>query len=289
MTAIKPSSHITEIKSALARADVSGTLPELPKSITDWLAQLVLLDGVPLSYLVPEPDLLPTESLRFFYLDSNWLRRLIDGALSIGLSSSLDVGVLLATYEDTVLESLSKLSSVRAARRGLTATIEATDETPTTITGFLLRSRVVSGWPGMEVAAYADPNGRPLTLLRLDRVNSDIMLGLFMGVPSEVRFLEPPEGLHFGVIPQAGEPIVYLRGLGYGDDPAGIQILPAVAGPLVERDAATGVLNISGSVDSLKAALKTAGAWSEGDPFTSAEFAIQMTRGAGLQIFQWSS
>jgi hypothetical protein len=34
---------------------------------------------------------LPPESVRFFYLDPNWLATLVEGALSIGIESSRDV------------------------------------------------------------------------------------------------------------------------------------------------------------------------------------------------------
>jgi hypothetical protein len=294
MTALAPDSLIAAIRDRLvgppARGDAAlaaqDQTPPLPDDVLAWLAELVLLYGLPLEYVVANPALLPAESLRFFYLDSNWQRRLIDGALSIGLSSSLDSLSLLVTYEDTVLQTLNGTTGVRAQLRGKTKRIEATG-TPGIITGFLLRSAVVSGWPGMEVSAYADPGQTALPLLRLDRVTSDIMLGLFNGLPSEVNFLEPPEGLHFGVIPSSSQSTVFLRGLGYGGFAPGIQLQPTASATLVTRSSAAGMLDIAASVTALQTALQAKGAWSSGDPFTSAEFAIQMTRGAGLQIFQW--
>ncbi len=58
--------------------------------IADWLAQRYLLKGVPFEALAPLADLLPPESVRFFYLDTNWLDALLEGALSIGIESSRD-------------------------------------------------------------------------------------------------------------------------------------------------------------------------------------------------------
>ncbi|MFY8106888.1 MAG: hypothetical protein ACOVKO_08215, partial [Elstera sp.] len=281
-----PSAAITAMRDRLSRTADSGTLPALPDNVTAWLAELVLLYGVPLEYIVPNAALLPTESLRFFYLDQNWQRRLIDGALSIGLGSSADALSLLATYEDSVLDALSFASGVRGQRRGKTARVEAGAATGT-ITGFLLRSSVVSGWPGMEVSAYADPTSAALPLLRLERITSDVLLGLIDGLPSEVNFLEPPEGLHFGIIPSGDNDTVYLRGLGYGGYSAGIQITSAPAVTLTPAGRAAGVFDIAASAASLVTALEAQNALSPSDPFTSAEFAIQMTRGAGLQIFQW--
>ncbi len=281
-----PAAAITAMRDQLTQNAANGTLPALPATVAAWLAELVLLHGVPLEYIVPNAALLPTESVRFFYLDQNWQRRLIDGALSIGLGSSADALTLLATYEDSVLDALSLASGVRGQRRGKTARVEAGAATGT-ITGFLLRSSVVSGWPGMEVSAYANPTSAALPLLRLERITSDIMLGLIDGLPSEVNFLEPPEGLHFGVIPSKGSETVYLRGLGYGDFSAGLQMTSAPAVALTKAGRAAGVFDIAASVASLVTALEAQKALSPADPFTSAEFAIQMTRGAGLQIFQW--
>jgi len=65
-------------------------LPEMkeaaavPEEVTSWLGRLVLLYGVPLHYLVPDEEMLPAESLRFFYLDPIWLQSLVQGACSIG-------------------------------------------------------------------------------------------------------------------------------------------------------------------------------------------------------------
>lgn len=41
----------------------------VPGELRGWLARLRLLQGVPFSYLVADAQLLPRESIRFFYLD----------------------------------------------------------------------------------------------------------------------------------------------------------------------------------------------------------------------------
>ena len=56
--------------------------------ITEWLSRLRLLDGVPFPYIVPSEGMLPSESIRFFHLDRNWLDALVDGALSTGVLDS---------------------------------------------------------------------------------------------------------------------------------------------------------------------------------------------------------
>ncbi|MGE5515808.1 MAG: hypothetical protein ACM31D_08285 [Bacteroidota bacterium] len=286
-----PNTFIQAMLRQLSNADGASDIPALPKDVVAWLAQLVLLYGVPMEYLVAAPDLLPKESLRFFYLDSNWQRRLIDGALSVGLASSLDAATMLASYEDVVLQSLDATPQVRPRLLGKPVA-NAQSSAPDMITGFLLRSAAVSGWPGIEVAAYADPQAAPLKLLRLERVNSDILLGLVDGLPSEVNFLQPPEGLHFGVNTTGGNPDVFLRGLGHGNYPAGLQITPVssqtTAAVTMRANGGAGVIDVAATVATFTNQLAALGAWSAGDPFTSAEFAIQMTRGAGLQIFQWA-
>ena len=55
-----------------------------PEEIADWIAQLKLLRGVPLSSLVGDEMQLPPESIRFFYVDESWTAQMINGALSIG-------------------------------------------------------------------------------------------------------------------------------------------------------------------------------------------------------------
>ena len=67
-------------------AQVDGTAfeSEMPPYMESLLAHLRLLIGVPFEYLVPDPRLLPDESIRFFYLDRSWTDRLVDGAIAVG-------------------------------------------------------------------------------------------------------------------------------------------------------------------------------------------------------------
>ena len=64
--------------------------------------------------------------------------------------------------------------------------------------GFLLRSRVVSGWPTLEVTGY-DEAGNPLTVLRMDHLAPGVLLFLVEGLVHHVDIHEPAEGLHFGL------------------------------------------------------------------------------------------
>ncbi|KAH6991849.1 hypothetical protein EDB82DRAFT_553720 [Fusarium venenatum] len=51
--------------------------------VYSWVLDKIHLGNVPAHYLIPDPAFLPQETLRFFYLDTNWLDALVDGALSL--------------------------------------------------------------------------------------------------------------------------------------------------------------------------------------------------------------
>src|SRR5207253_203005 len=56
----------------------------MPPYMESFLSHLRMLVGVPFEYLVPNADLLPDESIRFFYLDRSWADRMVDGANAVG-------------------------------------------------------------------------------------------------------------------------------------------------------------------------------------------------------------
>ncbi|MCQ0090817.1 hypothetical protein [Roseovarius sp. M141] len=274
-------------------ADANALPVPLPQSVIDWLAQASLLYGVPFEYLVPQARMLPRESIRFFYIDTNWLHRLVEGAVSIGMSSSADTVQLMGAIEKIVDQAMLGTSGVRAKMRGKPAA--PAGQTVGPITGFLLRSAAVSGWPGMEISAYAGTtaDSQKLPLLRLDRLSDNILIALFEGLPKRVDILQPPESLHFGIRPDGSDYYSFLRWLsagGSGNDKhaAGEQI-GSVEAPVAMRSntAHPGVLDITKTAENLKAALKKQSALDPQDTFTSAEFAVQMVRSAGLQSFEW--
>lgn len=168
--------------------------------IQNWLAELCLLYGVPFANLAPDARMLPPESLRFFYVDPNYVEALVSGALSIGLQSSRD-----SLWQDSARSVLRAamaraLPSIRAKKTGRALAADfPTPPISTTIAGLLLRSAMVADWPGLEVRGYSDAAGtQPLTLLRMDRLAPDVMLCLFPSAPARVEISEPKEGLAFG-------------------------------------------------------------------------------------------
>ena|GEM_PF-575637 len=183
----------------------------MPKQIIEWLAQTALLYGVPFNNLVPATSMLPDESIRFFYIDQNWIDSLLDGALSVGIQTSRD-----SLFQQLMRDPLHRatdaaLAEVRDKLLGVPTTGGTTAATATPA-GFILRSAVVSGWPGLEVRAWsAADSTNPMKPLRLDRVSPTVMIGIFPDVPVKLEFNEPSEGLVFGQEDQ-GISIRYLPG-----------------------------------------------------------------------------
>lgn len=170
---------------------------EIPPEIREWLGRLFVLHGVPINYLIPHPKVLEEESLRFFYVDTTWVGALLDGALSIGRSSEsrlfLDKAMagnfLNVVLEDCGIKLLKKNKKVEVIGH---------------ITGFLLRSALVSGWRGLEVIAK-DQNEKKLRALRMERITRDTLLCIYNGQVKQVVINQPRHALHFGVVEENEE------------------------------------------------------------------------------------
>ncbi|GAA1957068.1 hypothetical protein [Catenulispora subtropica] len=142
------------------------------------VAALARMEGVPFTHLVPHPSMLPVESIRFFHVDPGWTGALIDGALSVAVESSRDLYVL--SVFDAVLDK----------------TVADAQKEGTPVAGLLLRSSVVSGWPGLTVTAKA--GSAPVGVPVVKRLSADVLLCLFAAVPDTVWLTEPAHGLVFG-------------------------------------------------------------------------------------------
>lgn len=185
--------------------------PELPVEIENWLGRLALLYGVPFGNLVPDARMLPVESIRFFYVDSNWLEALVDGAFSIGVHSDRDI-----RYHKVMQYVIREATDVASGKlrpelRGeeIKDVIDSDKTEPEAArrdnrirAGFLLRSTIVSGWPGLEICGYKTPEeneDNKLALLRLERLAPDLMLCIFEDIPALLVVNEPAEDFHFGI------------------------------------------------------------------------------------------
>jgi hypothetical protein len=199
---------------------------EVPTDIAGWLGRLHALIGVPFPYLVPDEGMLPPESIRFFRLDTAWVEALVDGAFSIGrsLAPAADTAATVpaalnpSLVLDQVLHPQVTANSRIAAplRRRRAATMQAGPlavadgpPAPQPWYGFVLRSSVVSDYPGLGVNIYpkghtpSDPDATIILLpvRRLDLLGekSDTLICLVEGEPYHIDIHEAPEVLHYGI------------------------------------------------------------------------------------------
>lgn len=190
----------TAVREFLALPDVQQKIADIVADdlagIAEWLARLLLLYPVPFNMLVADERLLKTESLRFFYVDTNWTDALLDGALSLGLESSRQTFFQMMTHGLLADAARDAATRLRASITGVDPPAAQKDQS--LISGFLLRSTLVSGWPTLAVRPYLD-DGTLLRILRMDHLSSNVLLALFWGVPDYIELSEPQEGFRFGV------------------------------------------------------------------------------------------
>lgn len=223
---------------------------QVPKVVTDWLGSLRVLAGVPFAYLVPDEALLPSESLRFFQIDTNWVDALVEGGFSIGRTSPA-----METHDAVVHDQVHRR-----------------DDPPKVMSGFLLRSGVVAGWPGLQVAVR-NQTGALLTVDRLVHLAPSMLLCLVHGDSTigSVELSEPPEGLHFGVDEDARQKTP-RRLVATADGGVGSEMTEKTV-EVIFRPGDGTVFEIRMLVDQLDCA-------------TPAEFALQMIEGVQSVTFE---
>ncbi|CAN5267658.1 hypothetical protein BH10PSE19_BH10PSE19_00750 [soil metagenome] len=236
----------------------------IPATLSTWLAQLRCLVGLPFNYLVADEKLLPKETIRFFHIDTNWLDTVVKGALSIGIHSS----------QDNLFNTLL-LNQFQSAGFG----------EPDPVCGLLLRSAVVSGWPGLSVRINTDSSTTSIVnVLRQERLADDLLLCLFDGIPQQVSICEPQEQLCFGV---SGDSLttgfIELRnltnnkaGFPFNSDPVLNQMLINDTNLKLLRPDSR-VLNISALKEALKQRGVVASAGINSD-FGAADLAVELVR-----------
>lgn len=258
-------------------------------NLADWLGRLRLLHGIPFHYLVPNAAMLPMESIRFFYCNTTWLDYLQEGALSVGRSTSRmvahDLGFashvknlgLLGVRNQRANAYAHLLSHMHPSKATLLTNTTAM-QSDEKITGFLLRSGVVSGWKGLQVEAYDDNEKQPSQVLRMDHLSPNVLLCMFRGVIKSLRIHEEPEVLHFGVDISADAPHDFEKSFRYiSGDKAGIQaddIEPLKINAY--QRGKKGVLRVNDLATAMGEKVTKAGYT---DHFTSREFALQMVEG----------
>lgn len=289
----------------------------LPAVLRNWLGRLRLLYGVPFAYLVPHEKLLPPESVRFFYIDRNWTDRLMDGALSVGKTSTRDYAHHHAMQEVLVSGADDEERCIRRQLRDPSYQPAATAPGGD-LTGMLVRSAVVSGWPGLEVKAYkGQPLGRPsedqyrLQLLRMDRLAPDLLFCLWNDIPTRVEIIEPREGIRFGVDKYVAEKqpdiepadcpsgwsvkLRYVQGNDAGWNRGHMEVDPpgttVVNVPVPVRRADPSVVHVKNLAAKLKATLDQHPQDMPYDPsgageFSAAHLAVEMLQFPYIQIYE---
>ncbi|HYW12784.1 MAG TPA: hypothetical protein VE871_12540 [Longimicrobium sp.] len=275
---------VTSLQGLHARADVRSLLQGQTaqalatqgplSSVVDFLACLRQLQDVPFVHLVPDARMLPPESIRFFYVDPNYLDALCDGAQSVGVQTSRDAvqqGLVRGVVRDGAVARTHALRSVLTGHALRAANAQPNDP----VAGFLLRSAVVSGYPGLEVKGFADAKGTvPIDPIRIDHLSPDVLLVLFAQVPARIDIDEPKEGLAFGV--EDGQQ-VGIRAL--DGDNIGSVTGYATLDPKTYLRGATGVLAVEPWQAFLATKVTPQSLWGP------AGFALQMVRAPEQMIF----
>lgn len=278
----------------------TGDATLTPEDIQRFLARLRMLEGVPFNNLVPDTELLPNESIRFFYLDRAWTDALVQGALSVGTANTIERAQLEKLYPRIEKEVDAAERRVRSPGGepvlGGTAGI---------VTGFLMRSAAVAGWPGLHVRAYRDEpadndteivpesHRSRIKLLRLERLAPAVLLALFDGIPRVLHIEEPRQGVQFGVWlderpggrVQAEVPARNVSSAAYVKADGAEVTLPEDAEPIPVRfrAGAPGVLDLSNTARAFLD--ETATGMTSGSRVDGAEFAMQMMRFPYRQVF----
>ena len=277
----------------------------IPNSVCRWLARLVLLYRVPFTYLVPDERMLPPDSMRFFYLDPNWLKCLLEGACSVGRSSSRDELVdkdLRDKFLDFALEQSLDVRT-RTPATGAENPIEVKREDHELqrpnwpLTGFLLRSPASkAGRVSRCARGKTALQTQPLDPLRIDRLSPEIMLCIFNGTVKRIEVKQPPEGMHFGASVD-GETFrkYHLRRLNSGsqgdendENPPGpghqLNDTSKIPLPLRTVDVKR-VVDVVATKKALKKKLEDMNARDKGTDFTSADFGVEMVESPGRVVF----
>lgn len=175
------------------------TAEQIPEKIKGLNERLQLLYGVPVSYLIPESSFLPPESIRFFYVDGNYIKAMLNGAASIDRITRTDRMadcLILKTASISSEESSGQIRMQKVHANHHERMIRGMAEGTGVRTGFLLRSSVVHRRKGISVCGFAGREA--LTMLRLETLAPDIMIGIFEGELTRLVIAEPSCGLRFG-------------------------------------------------------------------------------------------
>ena len=172
-------------KSMAATSEIEGALA--------FIAGLTQLQGVPFSYLVPDPRMLPAESIRFFFVDASWVTALLAGALSIAIQTALD-----ATIHAAVVAPALTAGALFPA------------------CGFFIRSQLVSAFPSLNISASTGTGADTVAVPIVSDTTPapSIRRCLMSTLPDTVVLAQPYHSIQFGVATDGVE----LRSVTVGPD-----------------------------------------------------------------------
>jgi hypothetical protein len=134
----------------------------------------------------------------------------------------------------------------------------------------------------MEIDGYGVDGATPLRILRFEQLSPSLLLCLFDGVLGQVTFSQPPEGLHFGLdmpIADHVDASAFFKSLRILGAAPGRQVGNPVEGSTAAVSFRPGlVLRVATLAGAIQRALQA-------NPFTSAEFALEMVEGVGRVTF----
>ncbi|MDD3360212.1 MAG: hypothetical protein PHW34_00890 [Hespellia sp.] len=265
----------------------ADTLP-LPDDVVKWLQESRLLYDVPFSYLVPDENFLPMETIRFFQLDENWLDAMTEGACSIGGGTTNDWttnGYFLRRVKQSLPLGLYRRRREKMHQNHLVHCALPTDLKDSKVRmGFLLRSELVEAYPGMKVEGWDRSSNIERNLLRLNLLSDTVMLGIFDGYIDEINVTEPSEALHFGT--RTSDRKIYVRRI---EEEGPYKIGDKLSEELIPVPIRDGrMVDVSNLVETLKKKLHAddfvCGEEVQQKPaFTSAELALEMVEMAAQE------
>ncbi|KAK0713175.1 hypothetical protein B0T26DRAFT_753314 [Lasiosphaeria miniovina] len=145
-------------------------------AVRAWVVDKCYLATVPLHYLVPDPDMLPRESIRTFSIDVKWVDALIDGGLSLANHRTEGDDLLRRGIMDCVRTYVKNNDKVQIPKWG-----------------FLLRSIAVAAFPDLKVEAPWPPDSKQAEtglreVLYMQILTDDVLVCLFDRAPGDAGF-----------------------------------------------------------------------------------------------------
>ncbi|KAF2147999.1 hypothetical protein K461DRAFT_316429 [Myriangium duriaei CBS 260.36] len=175
----------------------SGPVDSDALAVRAWILDRFYLAGIPLSYLVADPDMLPRETIRTFAIDTAWIDTYIDGALSLANHFAKDDDAIRREIKNCINTYLST-PFADGPNAGITLQVPKW--------GFFIRSIAVSTFPDLkiEVQMAGDSSKKYPDVLHMQVVAEDTLMCLVDQMPgsgglTEVKITQPSHQQSFAL------------------------------------------------------------------------------------------